>query len=93
MVIVVLKEAHPRETRVAMIPEYISRLVKGGAQMRVEAGAGQSLNISDEAYAAAGASLVTDRKSLLQEADLVRASAQSPEKRCPYSRMILSASA
>ena len=39
--------------------------------MRVESGAGRSLNISDEDYAAAGANVVPDRKSLLEGADLV----------------------
>jgi NAD(P) transhydrogenase subunit alpha len=64
-----------------MIPEYISRLVKAGAQMRVESGAGLSLNISGEAYTAAGASVVTDRKSLLEGADLVLSvRAISPEE-------------
>ena len=71
MVIAVVREVHPRETRVAMIPEYISRLVKAGAQMRVESGAGLSLNISDETYTATGASVVTDRKSLIEGAELV----------------------
>jgi len=81
MVIAVAREVHPQETRVAMIPEYISRLVKAGAQMRVESGAGLSLNISDEAYTAAGASVVTDRKSLLEGADLVLSvRAISPEE-------------
>lgn len=39
--------------------------------MRVESGAGRYLNISDETYDSSGASVVRDRKTLLEEADLV----------------------
>jgi NAD(P) transhydrogenase subunit alpha len=71
MKVVVPKEVHPGETRVALIPEHIDRLVKMGAQIAVETGLGQSLNISDEDYAKAGASLEADRSNLLQAADMV----------------------
>ena len=71
MKVVVPKEVHPGETRVALIPEHIDRLVKMGAQIAVETGLGQSLNISDEDYAKAGASLEADRSNLLQSADMV----------------------
>ena len=71
MNIAVPKETYPGETRVALIPEHIVRLVKKGAQISVEAGLGQSLNISDEDYQRAGASMVADRNSLLQTADMV----------------------
>ena len=71
MKVVVPKEVHPGETRAALIPEHIDRLVKMGAQIAVETGLGQSLNISDEDYAKAGASLEADRSNLLQSADMV----------------------
>ena len=71
MKVVVPKEVHPGETRAALIPEHIDRLVKMGAQIAVETGLGQSLNISDEDYAKAGASLEADRNNLLQSADMV----------------------
>jgi NAD(P) transhydrogenase subunit alpha len=71
MKVVVPKEVHPGETRVALIPEHIDRLVKMGAQIAVETGLGQTLNISDEDYAKAGASLEADRSNLLQSADMV----------------------
>ncbi len=65
------KEVHPSETRVALIPEHIARLVKMGAHITVETGIGQTLNISDEDYATAGASLEADRSNLFQAADVV----------------------
>jgi NAD(P) transhydrogenase subunit alpha len=71
MNLVVPKEVHPGETRVALIPEHIARLVKMGAHITVETGIGQTLNISDEDYAKAGASLEADRSNLFQAADVV----------------------
>ena len=71
MKIVALKEVHPGETRVALIPEHIARLLKKGAQISVETGIGQTLNISDDDYEKAGASLDSDRSHLLQTADMV----------------------
>jgi NAD(P) transhydrogenase subunit alpha len=71
MNLVVPKEVHPGETRVALIPEHIARLVKMGAHITVETGIGQTLNISDEDYAEAGAALEADRSNLFQAADMV----------------------
>ncbi len=71
MNIVVLKETHPAETRVALIPEHVTRLVKKGAQLSVETGIGQAVNIADDDYQKAGASLSADRARLFQAADLV----------------------
>jgi NAD(P) transhydrogenase subunit alpha len=71
MNVVVPKEVHPGETRVALIPEHIAKLVKMGAHIMVETGIGETLNISDEEYANAGAALETDRRNLFQAADVV----------------------
>ncbi len=71
MNVVVPKEVHPGETRVALIPEHIARLVKMGAHITVETGIGQTLNISDEDYAQAGAYLEADRSNLFRAADVV----------------------
>ena len=70
MKIGVPKEILPGETRVAIIPETAKRLVEKGAQVVVEAGAGQAASHSDEAYEAAGASVATSPESVL-DADLV----------------------
>ena len=71
MNIAVPKEVHPGETRVALIPEHIAKLVELGAHIAVETGIGQKLNFSDEDYAKAGATLEADRSRLLQTADMV----------------------
>ena len=71
MKIVALKEVHPGEKRVALIPEHIARLVKKGAQIAVETGIGQTLDIPDDDYGKAGAAVETDRRNLFQAADMV----------------------
>jgi NAD(P) transhydrogenase subunit alpha len=71
MNIAVPKEVHPGETRVALIPEHIAKLVEMGAHITVETGIGQKLSFSDEDYAKAGASLEADRNNLLKTADMV----------------------
>ena len=71
MNIAVPKEVHPGETRVALIPEHVAKLVEMGAHITVETGIGQKLNFSDGDYAKAGASLEADRNNLLQTADMV----------------------
>ena len=71
MHIAVPKEAHPGETRVALIPEDVARLVEMGAQITVESGIGNPINFSDEDYRKAGASLEAERSRLLQIADMV----------------------
>ena len=46
------------ETRVAATPETVKKLVAQGHTVRVQAGAGITARVTDEAYAAAGATLV-----------------------------------
>lgn len=65
------KEVHPGETRVALIPEHVSKMAKKGAHISIETGIGESLNISDEDYTKAGAFLEADRSNLFQAADMV----------------------
>ena len=71
MIVGVPREVHPRESRVALLPEHAARLAHAGADMVVESGVGRSLGIPDEAYGKAGATVIVDRKSLLKGADLV----------------------
>jgi NAD(P) transhydrogenase subunit alpha len=49
------QETAPGERRVALVPEAVGRLVKGGHQVTLEAGAGVEAGFPDAAYAAAGA--------------------------------------
>jgi len=71
MKIAVPNETHPGETRVSLIPDHIAKLVKAGAGVSVESGLGQTLKIVDDQYADAGAAVVADRNTLIQEADMI----------------------
>lgn len=69
--VAVVRETVPGERRVALVPESVSRLVKSGVRVRVEAGAGAGASIGDDAYGRAGAELVPDRSSLLDGAEVL----------------------
>jgi NAD(P) transhydrogenase subunit alpha len=71
MIICIPKEKHAGETRVAMVPENAAKLVKMGAQVTVESGAGAACGYSDTDYAACGTTVVHDRRELLSSADMV----------------------
>ena len=73
MQITVLKETQPGETRVALVPESVKKLVSLKAQVAVESGAGLSAGASDADYEAAGASVSADRAALLSATDLLTA--------------------
>ncbi|HLX22964.1 MAG TPA: Re/Si-specific NAD(P)(+) transhydrogenase subunit alpha [Usitatibacter sp.] len=70
-VIGVPKEAFPGEKRVATVPEVIPKLAKLGFSVIVQAGAGEEASLSDEAYAAAGATIVPDAASVWSKADII----------------------
>lgn len=55
------KETAPGETRAAIIPEDVARMVKKGVQVSVESGLGASIHRSNKDYEAAGASIASDR--------------------------------
>jgi len=67
----ILKESTPGETRVALLPESLKNLRAQDIQVAVEAGAGRGAGASDESYAAAGATVTGDRPSILSEADVL----------------------
>ena len=65
------RETHPGENRASVTPETVKKLVRLGADIAIEAGAGAGAGFSDEAYAAEGASIEADRDALLGTADMV----------------------
>jgi NAD(P) transhydrogenase subunit alpha len=71
LLIGVPRETFPGEKRVATVPEVVEKLIKLGFSVAVEAGAGDSAQIDDDAYRAAGAEIVTDRVQLWSRADIV----------------------
>ncbi len=71
MKIAVLKETHPGETRVPLVPATAEKLVKLGADLTVESGLGATCRFTDEQYTAAGAKVESSRQNLLQDGDII----------------------
>lgn len=63
-------ERSPGETRVSLIPESVARLIKAGATVTVERGAGRHAGFPDALYEKAGATLA-DAKAVFADADLL----------------------
>jgi NAD(P) transhydrogenase subunit alpha len=80
MQITILKETEPDESRVALVPESIKKLVSMKAKVAIESGAGNESGASDADYEAAGASVSKDRAALIKTADaLLAVNRPSPE--------------
>ena len=71
MKIAVLKETRSGETRVAASPETVKKFVGLGAEVSVQANAGDQARFSDEAYREAGAEISPSAADAAQNADLV----------------------
>ncbi|HTA38300.1 MAG TPA: Re/Si-specific NAD(P)(+) transhydrogenase subunit alpha [Candidatus Acidoferrales bacterium] len=71
MIVAVPREAAPKERRVALVPETVSKLTKSGVTVRVARGAGVAAAFPDDQYEAAGAALVDGVDALVSDADLV----------------------
>lgn len=71
MRIAILRETAPREQRVALIPEVVSRLVRAGHAVMVESGAGVRGGYVDAAYSEAGATLAPDAAATMRDAQVV----------------------
>ncbi len=67
--VAVLKETRAHERRVALVPAVASKLIKLGAKIHMQRGAGDGVALPDSAYA--GVAFVDDRKVLVQHADVV----------------------
>ena len=70
-VIGVPKETATGEKRVATVPEVVEKLIKLGFSVKVESGAGDAANCSDDAYRAAGTQIVDSAAKLWAESDIV----------------------
>jgi NAD(P) transhydrogenase subunit alpha len=64
------KEIAPNERRVALTPDAVGRLTKGGFEIFIERGAGSAAFFPDDAYSTAGAK-VSDRSSVIGQSDIV----------------------
>jgi alanine dehydrogenase len=65
------REIKDNEYRVGMVPAGVDALVKDGAQVLVERGAGDGSGFTDQEYVDAGAVLVETADELWSEADLI----------------------
>ena len=71
MKLAIAKERRAHEARVAATPETVKKLAALGFELVIESGAGAAAAYTDEAYAAAGATIAPDAASALKDADVV----------------------
>lgn len=67
----ILKETHPHEKRVSLVPSLTAKLIKLGARLHMQSGAGDAAKLSDSAYQ--DVILMDDRHALVEDADVVLA--------------------
>jgi len=82
------RETHPGENRASVTPETVKKLVRLGADLAIESGTGAGAGFSDEAYAAEGASVVTDRDALLGAFAQARSRGSGQAQARLYSRIL-----
>ncbi len=81
-----VKETHKGETRVPLVPATVEKLVRLGAEVRIESGLGGTCGIDDGAYEKAGAKIVADRKALVGDADIVLRLRKPPAEEIDWMR-------
>ncbi|MFN7237539.1 MAG: Re/Si-specific NAD(P)(+) transhydrogenase subunit alpha [Brevundimonas sp.] len=69
--IAVTRERREGETRCAVTPETVKKLIGLGATVRVEVGTGGGSSIPDADYAAVGAAVLADTRAVLTGADIL----------------------
>ncbi len=71
MIVGVPKEIKPQEYRVGLVPSSVQDVVSAGGTVWVETNAGLGIGIDDDAYRAAGASVVDSAEEIYANADLI----------------------
>jgi hypothetical protein len=69
--VAVLKETHPHERRVALVPSVADKLIKLGAKLHMQSGAADAVKLTDVAFK--NVAFIADRKELVGDADVVLA--------------------
>ena len=69
--VAVLKETQPHERRVALMPAVVSKLIKLGAKLHMQTGAGDAIKLTDVAFK--DVTFIADCKELVANADVVLA--------------------
>lgn len=85
MKVAAVKESAPGERRVALVPEAVGRLKQAGDEVLVEPGAGTGAWFGDDAYADAGA-VVVSRDELLAQASVILYVTRPPDTDLPALR-------
>ena len=71
MRLVIPKESLSGERRTSATPETVKKMIRLGAEVAIESGAGAAVGFSDDVYAELGAEIVSDRAALMSSADMV----------------------
>ena len=69
--VAVLKETQAHERRVALVPSVVPKLIKLGAKLHMQTGAGAAVKLIDAAFK--DVAFIADRKALVRDADVVLA--------------------
>jgi NAD(P) transhydrogenase subunit alpha len=69
--VAVLKETQPHERRVALVPSVVPKLIKLGAKLHMQEGAGDAVKLTDSAFK--DVVFMDDRTELVSDADVVLA--------------------
>ena len=69
--VLICKESDALETRVAMVPADIKKLIGMGFSFKVVSGAGIKSGFSDEAYKEAGAEIVASNEAGYADSEIV----------------------
>jgi H+-translocating NAD(P) transhydrogenase subunit alpha len=71
MIIGAPKESYPGESRVALVPSVVPRLLKEGLEVVIETGAGAEAGYPDRSYLEKGVKVLPDRAAVFGSADIV----------------------
>jgi len=69
--VAVLKETQAHERRVALVPSVVPKLIKLGAKLHMQSGAGAAIKLTDAAFK--DVAFIADRTALVRDADVVLA--------------------
>lgn len=69
--VAVLKETQPHERRVALTPSVAPKLIKLGAKLHMQSGAGEEIRLADSAFK--DVAILDDRTAMVADADVVLA--------------------
>jgi len=74
IIIGLLKESDPHETRISLTPQAVGMLVDGGHRVLIERGAGEGARFTDQDYSEAGGEVLESGPSLFEASVLLKVS-------------------